>query len=186
MANVPVTPADYLPIARKMLENREEIAAALDLAHEERDVGDADHADAAAREAVISHKRAVDDLKTLRIDPVQVATDLTPRSLAWRLAVAGSISRRIPEDRRCEHAQASARRPLLASLSSRWMFCRECAPRLAPRFGLTVDDDRCDVCDRPAIQFSEFWTTIGPLHLTRNICGLCRHWFEGLQRGGNH
>jgi hypothetical protein len=154
-------------------------------AADDESVADRDQADAAARDARRSMDQTYADLRAIGVDAQQVELPWDAKALAWRLAVAGAITRRIPRDQQCEHAQPGAGRPLVASLTSRWMTCRECAPRLVPRLALTGDDDHCDVCDRQATKFSEFSGVIGPLHLTGNICGVCRFWFEGLQRSGS-
>ena len=180
----PVTPGEYMPIARRLMRHRDEIQAAIK-ADAEEDVAGSDQAAAAADDARRQTAESIRDLGLLGIDPQQV--DVEPgqaRYLAWALAIGGAIPRRIPEDRRCRHAIPTARRPLTALLTSGLLFCDDCRSQFAAQFTAGADDGRCDVCDREATRFSEFTGTIGSLRVIGNICPMCRFWLDSLQRSG--
>lgn len=171
------SPRDYRPIARELLRHRDEITAAIKR-RDEQNVADRDQAEAAAREAQEASRETIRALGSIGIEARQLSPELDERSLAWGLAVSGAISRRIPAHRQCPHAKPGARRPLVALLTSRLLFCSECRPRFARRFGLGDDDGRCDVCDEPTVasDFAEFQITVGALQISGNACGKCRYW----------
>ena len=120
------------------------------------------------------------------VDVRRLPMALNERSLAWSLAVAGAINRRIPADRRCPHATPGAHRPLTAMLTSRLLYCDNCRASFAARFGssLQQDDGRCDVCDRPSEQFSEFTMAAGGVRYIGNICAMCSFWAQRAQQSG--
>jgi hypothetical protein len=178
----PVTPGEYLPVARELMRHRDEIRASL-RARDEEDVAGSDQAAAAARETRREATNAISDLQSLGIDAEQIEPDRDQaRFLAWSLAIGGAITRRIPKERQCPHATPGARRPLTALLTSRLLFCPECRAQFASRFTPGGDDERCDVCDREATAFSEFSGTLGSLWVVGNICPRCRFWLDSLQR----
>ena len=113
----PRSPRDYRLVARELLRRRDEITAAIKARDDEANVADRDQADAAAREAQAASAETISALGAAGIEVRQLSSDLDERSLAWRLAVAGAISRRIPAHRQCPHAKPGARRPLVALLS---------------------------------------------------------------------
>jgi hypothetical protein len=109
------------------------------------------------------------------------AEETEPRFLAWSLALGGAIQRRVPEERQCPHASPDAERPLTALLTSRLLFCDQCAKRFAAMHKLE-DDGRCDVCDREATEFAEFQGRVGLVRVHGNMCPSCRSWLESVER----
>jgi hypothetical protein len=186
-SGTPISPRDYLPVARKLIEHQDALAAAL-RADRADDVAGAEQRDAAARDARRNLDRTVAELKGIGIEPTVGTSARNEKSLAFSLALAGAITRRVREDRKCEHARPGAQRPLVASLTSGWMTCRECAPRVVPAHALAGvdggpdDDGRCDVCDRESLEFSEFQVVIGPVQLSGNMCALCQSWRDRANR----
>jgi len=182
----PTSPAEYLEIARKAMRHRAEIAASIKAA-DEADVAGRDQTAAAARDTEHASRRTIDELTTMGVDVRRLPMGLNERSLAWALAVAGAINRRIPEDRRCPHAKPGARRPLTAMLTSRLLYCDDCRASFAARFGssLRQDDGRCDVCDRASDEFSEFTMAAGGVRYIGNICPMCSFWAERAEGSGN-
>ena len=172
------SPRDYRPVARELLRRRQEITAAIEADRSEQSVADQDQAEAAARETRLATTGTIGVLESIGINVLRASPELDERSLAWALAVSGAISRRVPAERQCPHARPGARRPLVALLTSRLLYCSECRPAFARRFGLGEDDGRCDVCDQPTAgpDFAEFTIAVGALRIIGNACVKCRYW----------
>jgi hypothetical protein len=89
-AKRPISPGDYLPIARELMQHRDEIAAAIKAAGE-RDVADRDQSAAAARDAERAMAQSIGDLGLMGVDLQRVSPDVDERYIAWVLAVGGAI-----------------------------------------------------------------------------------------------
>jgi hypothetical protein len=169
-------------MARKALRHRDEIAASITAA-DDTDIAGRDQRAAAARDTEEASRQTIEELQTIGVDIRRLPMALNERSLAWSLAVAGAINRRIPEDRRCPHATPGARRPLTALLTSRLLYCETCKASFARRYAsrFRQDDGLCDVCDRPSDEFSEFTMAAGGVRYIGNICPICSLWAQRAQ-----
>lgn len=181
MIDHPVSPRDYLPIARQIMEHRDEIEQSI-RERDQLDVARADQRTAAARDALSDMREVIQTVNAAGIEMQRLPIGIDAKSLAWALALGGAINRRVRDDRRCPHAHPGAQKPLKALLSARAMFCADCQAWAAARVTLGEDDGRCDVCDRLTTEFSEFTGAFGPVQAVGNICGICRYWVEGLRR----
>lgn len=99
----------------------------------------------------------------------------TPHTVAWCLALMAALDR-IPAARYCTHLIDTGPRPVIASLTGRYVVCEPCHPeRLLASLGAALEDpDHCDLCGAGSRTFTEITSVIGPLEVHANVCSSCQ------------